>query len=153
MSWLHRAGTEPVFEAKRNPRVNRREFIEAASMSVTVGLSRPRFADVLKGGIPSEHDRKAAGSGHFGEWITDEHGLPAYRYTCDQRTDRRAKTRTHEEFLGAADHLHAVGNDRLIAVASNYGYVQVRQDEGSPKYLNDYMPVLVQILNTDEWRQ
>jgi hypothetical protein len=33
-----------------------------------------------------------------------------------------------------------VGNDRLVAVASNYGYVQVRQDEGGPKFLNDYDP-------------
>jgi hypothetical protein len=27
-----------------------------------------------------------------------------------------------------------------VAAASNYGYVQVRQDEGSPKFLNDYSP-------------
>ena len=33
-----------------------------------------------------------------------------------------------------------MGNDRLVAAASNYGYVQVRQDEGSPKFLNDYCP-------------
>jgi hypothetical protein len=26
------------------------------------------------------------------------------------------------------------------ALASNYGYVQVKQDEGSPKFLNDYSP-------------
>lgn len=110
-------------------------------MSATAGLTMPCFAGGLKGGIPGEQERKSPGSGHFGEWITDEHGLPAYRYTCDQRTDPHAKNRTHEDFLGAADHLHAVGNDRLIAVASNFGYVQVRQDEGSPKYLNDYAPL------------
>ena len=41
---------------------------------------------------------------------------------------------------GATDHTHQVGNDRLIAAVSNFGYVQVRQDEGSPKFLNDYVP-------------
>jgi hypothetical protein len=122
--------------------VNRRDIIEAASTSLTVGLTRPGFADGSEGGIPSEQDSRALGSGHFGKWITDEkHGLPVYRYTCDQRTDPRAKARMHEDFLGAADHLHAVGNDRPIAAASNYGYVQVRQDEGSPKYLNDHAPL------------
>ena len=28
----------------------------------------------------------------------------------------------------------------MVAAVSNYGYVQVRQDEGSPKFLNDYSP-------------
>lgn len=31
-----------------------------------------------------------------------------------------------------------------MAAVSNYGYVQVRQDEGSPKFLNDYAPELGQ---------
>ena len=30
----------------------------------------------------------------------------------------------------------------MVAVASNFGYVQVRQDEGSPKFLNDHAPEL-----------
>ena len=30
------------------------------------------------------------GSGHFGEWITDQFGLPAYRYTCNQISDPKA---------------------------------------------------------------
>ena len=38
------------------------------------------------------------------------------------------------------DHIHQVGNDRIVAIASNYGHLQVRQDEGSPKFLNDYSP-------------
>jgi hypothetical protein len=119
--------------------MNRREFIEAAGMSLTAGLTTPSFADLLSG-APSGQSRRAFGSGYFGEWIVDEHGLPAYRYTCDQRTDPHATTPVHKDLLGPTDHLHAVGNDRLVAVASNYGYVQVRQDEGAPKYLNDYAP-------------
>lgn len=83
---------------------------------------------------------KAYGSGYFGEWVTDEFGLPAYRYTCDQIRDPMARSPVHERWRGATDHTHQVGNDRLIAAVSNYGYVQVRQDEGSPKFLNDYFP-------------
>ncbi|MFX0061249.1 MAG: GH36-type glycosyl hydrolase domain-containing protein [Candidatus Hermodarchaeota archaeon] len=83
---------------------------------------------------------KAFGSGYFGEWITDEFGLPAYRYTCNQIEDPKAITPVHKDWRSETDHIHQVGNDRLIGVASNYGYIQVRQDEGSPKYLNDYDP-------------
>ncbi|MFX1251643.1 MAG: GH36-type glycosyl hydrolase domain-containing protein [Promethearchaeota archaeon] len=83
---------------------------------------------------------KSYGSGYFGEWITDEFGLPAYRYTCNQIEDPKAITPVHKDWLSETDHIHQVGNDRVVGVASNYGYIQVRQDEGSPKYLNDYDP-------------
>nr|MDO8109803.1 hypothetical protein [Candidatus Sigynarchaeota archaeon] len=83
---------------------------------------------------------KAYGSGYFGEWIEDENGLPAYKYTCNQIKDPKAVTPTNEFWRKSTDQSHQVGNDRLVAVASNYGYVQVRQDEGSPKFLNDYCP-------------
>lgn len=84
---------------------------------------------------------KAFGSGNFGEWIEDEHGLPAYRYTCHQQSEPRAVSPTNPMWRASTDHSHQLGNDRLVAVASNYGYVQVRQDEGGPKFLNDYDPV------------
>jgi hypothetical protein len=80
------------------------------------------------------------GSGHFGEWVEDEFGLPAYHYTCDQVHDRAAVTPVNPLWRGPTDHSHQVGNDRLVAVASNFGYIQVRQDEGGPKFLNDYDP-------------
>jgi hypothetical protein len=83
---------------------------------------------------------KAYGSGHFGEWTTDEFGLPAYRYTCNQLEDPSAITPVHKQWRAPADHTHQVGNNRILAAVSNYGYVQVRQDEGSPKFLNDYSP-------------
>ncbi len=83
---------------------------------------------------------KTYGSGHFGEWIEDEHGLPAYRYTCRQETDPKAVTPVCRAWQSPTNHFHQLGNDRLVAVASNYGYVQVRQDEGGPKFLNDYDP-------------
>ena len=84
--------------------------------------------------------KKAFGSGHFGEWITDEHGLPAYNYTCDQINDPKAITPLNEKLRSNREHLHQVGNDRLVGIASNFGYMQVRQDEGCPKFLNDYDP-------------
>lgn len=80
------------------------------------------------------------GSGAFGRWTRDEHGLPAYRYTCDQTSDPRAVTPVNEVWRGPTEHTHQVGNDRLVAAVSNYGVVQVRQDEGSPKFLNDVDP-------------
>jgi len=83
---------------------------------------------------------KAYGSGHFGEWFEDEFGLPAYRYTCDQENDPKARTPVNTTWRSPTDHTHQVGNDRLVAAVSNYGYVQVRQDEGAPKFLNDYDP-------------
>ncbi len=84
--------------------------------------------------------KKVFGSGYFGEWIEDDFGLPAYRYTCDQINDPKAITPMNEKWRSKTEHLHQVGNDRLVAVASNYGHVQVRQDEGSPKYLNEFNP-------------
>ena len=83
---------------------------------------------------------KTFGSGNFGEWIEDDFGLPAYRYTCDQTHDPKAVAPTNPIWRAPTDQSHQVGNDRLVAVASNYGYVQVRQDEGGPKFLNDHDP-------------
>jgi len=84
--------------------------------------------------------KKEFGSGYFGEWIEDEFGMPAYRYTCDQINDPKALTPMNDMWRSKTEHLHQVGNDRLVAVASNYGHIQVRQDEGSPKYLNEFNP-------------
>jgi hypothetical protein len=83
---------------------------------------------------------KVFGSGYFGEWIEDDFGLPAYRYTCDQVNDPKAITPMNEAWRSKTDHIHQVGNDRLVGIASNYGYIQVRQDEGSPKFLNEFDP-------------
>jgi len=69
-----------------------------------------------------------------------EFGLPAFHYTCDQTSDPKAVTQVNPGILGSTEHVHQVGNDRITAIASNYGQVRVRQDEGSPKFLNDYAP-------------
>ncbi len=114
-------------------RVNRRGFVKAA-------LGAPiAFERLMASGLAGDGS-KAYGSGSFGEWVEDEFGLPAFRYTCDQVHDQKAVTPVGPGILSATDHVHQVGNDRLVAVVSNYGYVQVRQDEGAPKFLNDHEP-------------
>jgi len=85
--------------------------------------------------------QKPYGSGYFGNWITDESGLPAYKYTCNQYTEPKAITPTYKEWRLSTDQSNEVGNDRLVGVVSNYGYIQVRQDESSPKFLIDYNPL------------
>ncbi|MBE0673367.1 MAG: hypothetical protein IH591_01775, partial [Bacteroidales bacterium] len=80
------------------------------------------------------------GSGHFGAWETDEYGSPVYRYTCNQLVDPKAVRRVNPDWVSPTNHQFQIGNDRLVGVASNFGYVQVRQDEGSPKFLNDFDP-------------
>lgn len=68
--------------------------------------------------------------------MEDAFGLPAFRYTLNQVTDPRAVTDVHPGLLLPTEHVHQVGNDRIVALASNYGHLRVRQDEGCPKLLN-----------------
>jgi hypothetical protein len=126
--------------------MKRRTFLELAGLSLantltprTVAAQPALHSSSVKQDL-DQTDTEAYGSGHFGRWESDSHGLPAYRYTCDQLTDPLAVLPVHKEWQSPTNHFHQVGNDRLVAVASNYGHVQVRQDEGSPKFLNDYCP-------------
>jgi hypothetical protein len=126
--------------------MNRRKFLGIVGMGISSHCISPKLASAF----PARRTEPAAdldaakakpyGSGHFGEWITDQFGLPGYRYACDQITDPLAVSPVHREWRSETDHTHQVGNNRLVAAVSNYGYVQVRQDEGSPKFLNDYSP-------------
>ncbi|MFP5307034.1 MAG: hypothetical protein ACLGI7_14575, partial [Gammaproteobacteria bacterium] len=118
---------------------SRRQFLRLIGGGAWAALPWPRMARPEGTAMPASSAR-AFGSGHFGEWITDDFGLPAYRYTCEQTSDPKARTPVHEAWRTPTDHTHQVGNDRLIAASSNYGYLQVRQDEGAPKFLNDYAP-------------
>ena len=66
--------------------------------------------------------------------------MPIFRYTANQTTDLQAVTDVQPGILSSTEHIHQVGNDRITALASNYGTVRVRQDEGCPKILNDIDP-------------
>ncbi len=59
----------------------------------------------------------------FGEWITDEHGLPAFAYSVDQHLEPACRTFT--TYGSSNDHFHQFGNTRLTVTAHNGGYVQV----------------------------
>ncbi len=125
--------------------MERRKFLEVAGLGLCGSLVSPQWAAGSERDLfqrPASHGSMATdyGSGHFGKWITDSFGMPAYLYTCDQLHDPNAHLPLNQAWRSPTDHMHQVGNNRILAVASNYGHVQVRQDEGSPKFLNDYAP-------------
>ena len=126
--------------------LGRRQFLSilgstTAGPQVIRGAGRFLAGSLLPASMSNEKSmEKAYGSGYFGEWVEDQFGLPAFHYTCDQISDPKAITAVNPGILSRTDHVHQVGNDRLVAVVSNYGCVQVRQDEGAPKFLNGYSP-------------
>lgn len=75
----------------------------------------------------------AAGSGasfgndHFGHWITDTYGLPAFSYTDDEATDRAARWNTGNGI--STSFWHQVGNDRVVADTFDEGYVELWDGE------------------------
>ena len=127
--------------------MKRRRFLELAGMGLGGSLVTTKLAQAINSGMASKAalpskigSTSTYGSGHFGTWIVDPFGMPAYNYTCNQLTDPRAVSATDKAWRLPTDHTHQVGNKRLVAAVSNYGYIQVRQDEGSPKFLNDFCP-------------
>lgn len=117
-------------------KATRRQFLQS---SLGVALAGRLSAEGIWP-LTSPATATAYGSSHFGAWIEDEFGMPAFQYTCNQGADKRAVTELQPGVLSATEHIHQVGNDRITAIASNYGHVRVRQDEGCPKFLNDVDP-------------
>lgn len=75
--------------------------------------------------------------GIFGNWTTDEWGLPAFEYTLDQRSDTRAAWDTLT--LGTSTlHWHQLGNERITAIATDAGWVQLYSHEHGPRWMNHY---------------
>ena len=120
--------------------MERRTFLELAGLAALQHAVPQPLSAAATPASPVRNDTSSYGSGYFGRWIKDAFGLPAYHYTCNQTTDPKAVLPVNEVWRSRTDHIHQIGNDRLVAVVSNYGHVQVRQDEGSPKFLNDYAP-------------
>jgi hypothetical protein len=75
------------------------------------------------------------GSGDFGEWIVDGHGLAAYRYDIDELTSPIAP---QSELSGSRDAWSQLGNDRVVADASNHGYVQLWSQDRLYQWTNYY---------------
>ncbi len=116
----------------------RREFLRGTlGVALTSNLGGASVWPMAQGPKTATHADHAYGSSNFGTWIEDEFGLPAFKYTCNQNTDARALTQVQPGVLTPTEHIHQVGNDRITAIASNYGHIRVRQDEGCPKFLND----------------
>lgn len=77
-------------------------------------------------------------SNDFGKWFYDAYKLPAFEYTLNQYEYTEKYPMSSRIFNKEKDHYAQIGNDRIIGIPSNYGYIRIRQDEGSPKYINDY---------------
>ncbi|MGH9516541.1 MAG: GH36-type glycosyl hydrolase domain-containing protein [Terriglobales bacterium] len=121
--------------------IDRRRFLAHSVKAAAAARLLPEFLGFAQAtSAGGAHTQKPYGSGYFGAWIEDEFGLPAFHYTCDQAHDTKSVTEINPGLLLPTEHIHQVGNDRIVAVASNYGHVRVRQDEGAPKFLNDYAP-------------
>jgi hypothetical protein len=121
--------------------IDRRQFLANSAKAFTAAKLLPEFLGLAQANpSAASNAQKPYGSGYFGSWIEDEFGLPAFHYTCDQAHDPRAVTEVNPGILSPTEHIHQVGNDRIVAIASNYGHLRVRQDEGAPKFLNDYAP-------------
>ena len=77
----------------------------------------------------------AYGSGAFGEWTVDRHGLAAYRYDIDELTSPIAP---QSELSGSTNAWSQVGNDRVVADASNHGYTQLWSQDRLYQWTNYY---------------
>jgi hypothetical protein len=123
---------------KRVTHTNRLSAFGIIVILILCGFEAPKGSSCLPASTSAADT--SFGSGNFGAWESDEFGAPVYHYTCNQLEDPIAITRVNPVWISPTNHMHQIGNDRLIGVVSNYGYVQVRQDEGSPKFLNDFDP-------------
>ncbi|NCA66480.1 MAG: hypothetical protein EOM87_00290 [Clostridia bacterium] len=84
------------------------------------------------------------GNGYFGKWIEGLSGSAAYLYEINQINDTKALTMTNKAWNDRRNHSFCFGNDRIVALCSNFGYIQLRHDERCPKFLNDYNPEKLQ---------
>src|SRR5436309_2472012 len=75
------------------------------------------------------------GGGHFGDWVTDGFGLPAYHYDIDEAKNPIAQ---QSELAGNTDAWAQVGNDRVVANAYNHGYVQLWSQDRLYQWTNFY---------------
>ena len=104
-------------------------------------LAAPAAAHASVG--PLSTDRSPAdvdsrfGSGAFGRWTSDAHGLPAFRYLIDEQTFPPAR---QPELKGATQAQHQLGNDHIVAAAFNHGYTQLWSQDRLPQWANRYDP-------------
>ena len=90
----------------------------------------------------------ASGSGAFGRWAVDGHGLPVYRYRVDQH---RVDFARQPEIGNRTDALHQIGNGRALAAASNDGEVQLWSQDRRYEWVNRYDPESDQLAGGFGW--
>ncbi|MBN8871069.1 MAG: hypothetical protein J0H66_14410 [Solirubrobacterales bacterium] len=90
----------------------------------------------------------ASGSGAFGRWAVDGHGLPAYRYRVDQH---RADFARQPEIGDRTDAFHQIGNGRALATASNDGEAQLWSQDRRYQWVNRYDPENDQLAGGFGW--
>ena len=85
---------------------------------------------------------KAYGSGKYGRWIKDEYGMPAFKYESNQYNleEKMPMVNSNALWSDYRNHISQIGNDRVVLLLSNFGYVRLRQDEGGAKLMNDWNP-------------
>ena len=147
---MRRRSRSPTTPARRSPRILRqalgteayslRRWPVALAAAVVTGLASAAPAtaaapDLLSEAGPGAEISSAHGSGVFGRWRVDEHGMPAYDYTLDQTTDPRAQ---QPELDGDDANWSQVGNDAIVANAYNHGYVQLWSSARMYQWANRY---------------
>src|SRR4029079_2525257 len=71
----------------------------------------------------------------FGEWTIDDGGLPAYAYHLDENADPRASFFNTEK-LDRRDHWFSFGNQRVTALATNDGPIELTMQDRGIQYLD-----------------
>jgi len=103
------------------------------------GEKRASEAAGTKAPKPGETIGDPRDGGIFGRWVADEFGLPAYRYELDHLRDPRGTWDT--QMTGKSNrHWHQLGNDRITAIATNEGWIQLYSHEYGPRWINMYRP-------------
>ena len=92
--------------------------------------------DAARASTPPVRWNTTYGNDHFGHWISDGFGLPAFQYTDDEATDPAAAW--NNDIGRSTSFWHQIGNDRLVANAYNDGYVQLWDGERQYGYTNQY---------------
>ena len=77
----------------------------------------------------------STGSGIFGRWTIDDGALPAYEYHLDENADARASWFNTEK-LDRRDHWFSFGNQRVTALATNDGPIEITMQDRGITYLD-----------------
>ena len=98
--------------------------------------SRPRN-DVASPSLdaPDAFVSCSTGSGIFGRWSPTTRALPAYEYELDENADPRASFFNTEK-LDRRDHWFSFGNQRVTALATNDGPIELTMQDRGITYLD-----------------